>query len=355
MTYRTTIISLMIAAISISAIAQDKKQPRVFKANKAPNKIITTVEERPVPVPVPSSNTMIDWDYVNDLKNEAQSANSDCMAASETLSEQEQLAKKIECNNKNVTHKVNTHNFNNAIQTFPYQRGMVYQVITSVGRTTDIEFQPGEKPRTPVMLGNRNLYDISGAVSGDPKKPIYHLILKPKWENTVTDLKIYTNRRTYYLELVSMPSGKGYLSGVSWSGFAGSDYSVPFDFTGQGSTKPQSNTRIVKEEKVGFSFDPGTANFNYRVLVEEGDSPEWKPKRVIDNGRETYIEFPPGVTNIPAIYIETSEGKGITPQFRPHANGVVVSQLANVIVLRSGAEEDDNLEIVKIINRDHHG
>lgn len=342
------------ALFSLNAYGQDDNPPRVFKANKAPAKFVTKYIEKPVPVPVPSGNQSINWGLVNDIKKgNVDVSAAECDIDTKSLSENEAAAKKIACNNKKVTQRVNPHNFNNAIQTYPYQRGMVYQIITAVGGTTDIEFLPGEVPQD-AQIGNPNLYNVSTAKSGSEDNPVYHIILKPTYENTVTDLKIYTNYRTYFLELISMPYGEGYLSGVNWSGGRGLDNSIPLNFAGSRSSQTR---KVVKtdEKPVGFSFDPGSANFGYQVKLEEGRKPEWMPTRVIDNGRETYIEFPSGITNIPAIYVETAEGKGITPQFRPHANGVVVSQLAEVIVLRSGAEEDDNLKIIKIINRNYHG
>lgn len=342
------------ALLSFSAYAQDDNQPRIFKANKAPAKVITEYIEKPVPVPVPAGNQSINWGLVDDIKNgNVQASTKECDIDTQSLSDNEIAAKKIACNNKRVTQRINPHNFNNAIQTFPYQRGMVYQIITAVGGTTDIEFLPGEIP-TGAQIGNKNLYTTSTAMEGTKENPIYHLILKPNYENTVTDLKIYTNLRTYFIELISMPSGEGYLSGVNWTGGDGMGNSIPLNFAG-GQTQQARKVVKTEEKPVGFSFDPGSANFGYKINVEEGRKPQWMPTRVIDNGRETYIEFPAGITNIPAIYVETAEGKGITPQFRPHANGVVVSQLAEVIVLRSGAEEDDNLKVIKIINRNYHG
>lgn len=351
------LMALSSALLSTAVGAQQEDQPRVFKANRAPSEIVTEWVAKPVPVPVPLGNQSINWDKVNDIKNgDVGKPQANCVIDLDDLSNNERLAKQIKCNNKNVTQEVNPHNFNNAIQSFPYQRGMVYQIITAVGSTTDIEFQPGEKPQG-AQIGNRNLYVISSETSGNPDNPTYHIILKPVYENTVTDLKVYTNYRTYFMELVSMPSGEGYLSGVNWSVGSELGGSVALNYPNTPNMQNSSGREVIKREAkgVGFSFDPGSANFNYGIEIDEGRKPEWMPKRVIDNGRETYIEFPAGVTNVPAIYIETAEGKGITPQFRPHANGVVVSQLAKVIVLRSGAEEDDNLKIIKIINRNYHG
>ena len=76
------------------------------------------------------------------------------------------------------------------------------RVVTAPLRITDIELQVGEKIRE-IQIGDTVRWMISPSISGEAPNEISHIIVKPTDVGLETNLAIFTNKRSYHINLVS--------------------------------------------------------------------------------------------------------------------------------------------------------
>ncbi len=152
---------------------------------------------------------------------------------------------------------------------------------------------------------------------------------------------VITTKHLYYLRIV--PSQDDWYQGVSWSlpsgdlaagDFSGGIYKAPG--SAQQSDSAQSVIGDLKSQAPLFNGDP---NFSYRVVKVVGDAP-FAPAAVWDNGRFTWIQFRPGLRELPAVFSDGPNGLEIV-NYTVHANGtqLLVNRLMDRFVLKLGKEE----------------
>ena len=151
----------------------------------------------------------------------------------------------------------------------------------------------------------------------------------------MTNLVINTDRRTYHLELRS--TEKTYMASVSWQ-------------------YPQDELIALRRQNVAAEaaapVDVGLdlANLNFRYAIE-GDAAPWRPLRAFDDGRKVYIEFPRGVAQgeMPPLFVIGAAGDSQLVNYRVRDNHMIVDRLFAAAELRSGA---DSQKVVRIVRGD---
>ena len=88
-------------------------------------------------------------------------------------------------------------------------------------------------------------------------------------------------------------------------------------------------------------------NFGYRI---SGAKPSWRPFRAFDDGRQTFIEFPPGVAvgEAPPLFVLGQKGAAELVNYRMTGHYYVVDRLFGAAELRLGAKQQ---QIVRITSR----
>ena len=102
----------------------------------------------------------------------------------------------------------------NAIMTYDYAPGALYQVYTAPLRLTGIQLQPGEKILGKPAAGDTIRWVMGIGHSGSGADDQQHLYIKPTRPGLHTTVAINTDRRTYYLELQSFEDT--YMAAVQW-------------------------------------------------------------------------------------------------------------------------------------------
>lgn len=97
---------------------------------------------------------------------------------------------------------------------FQFKTGTSYEVTSSVLHVTDIALEHGEEVVGAPACGDT----IRWVFSVDTKdRTQHHVFVKPTKPGLATNLIIRTNRRTYLLELQSVPSDASYMMTVGWT------------------------------------------------------------------------------------------------------------------------------------------
>lgn len=222
----------------------------------------------------------------------------------------------------------------NAIQVYPYTEGALYRLYASPGQVSDIALQPGET-LVSVSAGDTVRWVVGDTISGTGPNSRAHVLVKPINSDIRTNLMIATDRRTYHLELESVPSG--YMAALSWR--------YPADELAELTSR---NTRAISREagiiERGVSLDG--LNFDYRI---SGDRPNWKPVRVFDDGRQVYIQMPDDIetTDLPPLFVLGGNGDAQLVNYRLRGKYYIVDHLFEAAELRLGEKPQSVVRISK--------
>lgn len=222
----------------------------------------------------------------------------------------------------------------NAVQVYPYLEGAIYRAVTAPERVTDIALQPGEA-LVSVASGDTVRWVIGDTTSGSGAGKRTHVLVKPVGARLSTNLVITTDRRSYHVALASV--ARTAMTALSW-------------------TYPQDALLAVsrpavaepeKREPAHAGPDITQLQFNYLL---SGDRPAWRPLRAFDDGRQTYLEFPPtlAVGEAPPLFLIGPDGEPQLVNYRVNGRFYVVDRLFDLAELRLGTKKQQVVRIRRI-------
>jgi len=217
------------------------------------------------------------------------------------------------------------------------------RIVAAPNRITDIQLEPGEVLRE-VQIGDTVRWIISPSISGDSANMVSHVIITPTDSGLETTLVIFTDRRSYHFNLVS--NKKNYMPIVS------------FKYTGNLKKKwnMYKNYMAKKKEDSKFTTPTGITNienlnFNYRV----SGSASWKPLRVYNNGKKTYISMPSSMKNneAPILMVLDAHSNKQLVNYRLKGSTYIVDKIFNAAVLIVGVGIDQEKVTIERIGTKH--
>jgi type IV secretion system protein VirB9 len=228
--------------------------------------------------------------------------------------------------------------FINAIQQYPWSDGALYQVYAAPGQVTDIALQEGEQlvGPGPVAAGDTVRWIIGDTISGSGPTARVHILVKPTRPDLATNLVINTDRRTYHVELRA--TAATYMASVSWT--------YPQD---QLIALRGANAAAAAIAPVAAGVDVSALSFRYRI---EGDRAPWRPVRAFDDGRQAFIEFPAGISQVemPPLFVTGARGDAELVNYRVQGRYMVVDRLFAAAELRLGDRRTE--QRVRIVRDD---
>lgn len=156
-------------------------------------------------------------------------------------------------------------------------------LLTAPLRLTDIQLQAGEVIKE-VQLGDTVRWQVSPSISGAGETQVSHVIVKPVDTDLETTLDIFTDRRTYHINLKS--TTKKYFPIIS---FAYPD-DLQKSWTSYKETMAQevASKTLIDAKEYGSSSNIDKLDFDYKI----SGSASWKPIRVYNDSEKTYIIMP---------------------------------------------------------------
>jgi type IV secretion system protein VirB9 len=205
-------------------------------------------------------------------------------------------------------------NFTDATQVYDYAPGAIYEVYGAPGFISTVLLEPGEAIVT-VAAGDTTRWMVEQAVGGDVANARAMLLIKPTRANIRTNIVLVTDRRSYAIEAIAT-NGQTYSAQTAWRYRAAAD-----------------------SDLAGAPTALETLNFGYRIRTVRGFNPRWRPVRVFDDGRKTYIEFPPAMatSEAPPLFIIENGEAGLV-NYRVSGGRYVIDRLFDIAELRLGAE-----------------
>lgn len=221
----------------------------------------------------------------------------------------------------------------NAVQVYPYSEGALYRLFSAPERVSDIALQPGET-LTSVAAGDTVRWTVGDTTSGSGEARRTHILVKPFTSGLSTNLVVTTDRRVYHVQLTSTASTA--MTSIRW-------------------TYPQDDLLALAQQNAALEAarpaSSGVAierlNFNYKIT---GDKPAWRPLRAFDDGRQTWIEFPPDIASgeAPPFFVLGDKGAAELVNYRVAGRYYVVDRLFAVAELRLGGKKQNIVRISRV-------
>lgn len=216
-------------------------------------------------------------------------------------------------------------NFTDATHIYDYAPGAIYEVYGAPGFISTVLLEPGETIVT-VAAGDTTRWMVEQAIGGDMVNARAMLLIKPTRANIRTNIVLVTDRRSYAIEAIAT-SGQTYSAQTAWRYPADAEHEL------------SGGPRVLE-----------TLNFAYRIRTVRGFNPRWRPVRVFDDERKTYIEFPPAMatSEAPPLFI-IENGEAVLVNYRVLSGRYVIDRLFDIAELRLGAERP----VIVRISRDN--
>jgi type IV secretion system protein VirB9 len=223
----------------------------------------------------------------------------------------------------------------NAIVQYSYEAGSLYQVFAAPMRITDIALEPGEKILGQPASGDVVRWLLALGKSMDHGVEQWHVYLKPTRPELETNLAINTDRRSYMLELHSYSDT--YMAAVVWR--------YPEDELARLQTAASELATEQKSTAPVVGID--ALNFNYSIQVIQGH-PAWTPLQAFDDGRRTFVRFPPAmlVREAPALFVLRDKETQLV-NYRVKGDTYVIDRLVDSAELRVGQRDQEIVRIVR--------
>ncbi len=210
---------------------------------------------------------------------------------------------------------------------FTYSPDAIYTILAEKGEATHIQLAAGEGVTEKPALGDTYQWRVSGGPTN-----LYVSPLRPGISTTMT---LVTNKRSYEFQLVSSPPGGMFYQKVFFD-YPGVDHAVQLLAQAQ-ATSFVAEKRRLDAQLMDPAADPTSYHYGYTIT---GDAP-FRPVEVLDNGTKTFIHLP-HTQDMPALFLEDSNGKRQLVAYRVHGDFLIVDRIASCFVLQL------NDQVVKI-------
>lgn len=210
-------------------------------------------------------------------------------------------------------------------------------IVAAPMQVCDVELQAGETVHE-IVVGDSSRWMVDSGTVGSGPGTTAHLFIKPVDSGLESSAVITTDRRVYHLRLVSQRSGH-----TPYVGFLYSE-----------SLKQQADWKRAREAKErewnstivdGQNADLSTLNFNYEVKGKAN----WKPERVYDDGRQTFIRLPEkSATNEMPVLLVRKGKQDVLVNYRVKDSAMIVDGLFDRIALIIGVGGDqEKVEVIR--------
>jgi type IV secretion system protein TrbG len=228
---------------------------------------------------------------------------------------------------------------------FTFGAGLATLVCAPL-RICILELQPGERLAGEPQIGDSLRWQITPAAYGTGVDGTPVIVVKPTAPGLDTNLLVTTDRRAYYLRLISKP--EDYVSRVAFE-YPAEDNNRRWQEhmlveRSRQSEKTQLLPALVTAERLNFSYDVRGGNEHIR------------PLRVFDDGEKTYLQMPGEMKNreAPVLLIVGNDGKGEVTNYRVQRQTYIVDRLFDRANLVLGAGKK-NKGLTVEISRSHKG
>lgn len=264
----------------------------------------------------------------------------------------------IQAANRDALRTPNPADYQNAMMSYTFEEGALYEVFTAPLRLTSIQLQRGEVITGKPAAGDTVRWVVGVNQGQNGAAP--HILVKPVQAGLKTSMVVNTNKRTYLLNLSSHP--QTWMAAVRWQ-YPQDDYQRQLAQYNAAKAEREAEIRrrqwiqqqqIAKQQEqqrlAAKAVDLDKLNFAYAIQAPRFGKPAWTPTQVFDDGRKTFIRFPEARqrTEAPALFVLSPQGELQLVNYRVQNDFYVVDRLFNAAELRVGQQRP---RVVRILRR----
>lgn len=205
-------------------------------------------------------------------------------------------------------------------------------IVCAPLRVCMIELQPGERIVGEPHIGDAVRWNISPATYGSADETTSVIILKPQQPGLDTNLLITTDRRAYYVRLIS--KAQEYVARAAFA-YPADDVRKWQQHLIAERAKERETRRSVEMRPAMIAVE--RMNFDYAI---RGAAESLRPLRVFDDGSKTYVQMRPEIQHreAPALVVVGKDGKGEMVNYRVQNQTYIVDRLFDraQLILGSG-------------------
>lgn len=222
---------------------------------------------------------------------------------------------------------------------YAYNQGQQPVISTTPYQQTVISLQPGER-FTNVSTADPQRWSYSVAYSGTGADKRVNVLVTPAVPNISTNMVITTDRRLYDLKLVSTLDNH-YIRDVR--------FWYPEDMVNAWNDIAEQQANGVDVAAVP-NIDLNHLNFDYAISSSGWHGTRWKPTRIFDDGKQTFIQMPSSISSgdLPTLFVMNGQNQELV-NYRYKAPYFVVDKIFQQAALLSGV--GSNQKQVLITNR----
>ncbi len=185
------------------------------------------------------------------------------------------------------------------IRVFAYSPDVVYTLPVTVGMHTHIPLGPDEELIEMPKMGETVQWRVSGNQN--------NLYIKALKSDTRTSMTLVTDKRTYQFELVATTNAAERIQKAYFS-YPDDDERISLSQKARADKKADTTlTEDARKKDLELSSQPISAKSLSFYKVE--GTKEFERMNAYDDGRLTYIRMPPGIQDLPALFMVDTENK----------------------------------------------
>jgi type IV secretion system protein TrbG len=200
-----------------------------------------------------------------------------------------------------------------------------------------LELEAGETLTSAPAIGDSIRWEISPGTSGSGELTQPLILIKPHSSGLDTNLVVMTNKRTYYLRLVSKDTD--YMARVGFT------YKEDEDKRWKAFVSEQEAAKQKREDAQAVPTGAVSIDGLYFGYTIKGTDATIRPVRVMDDGSKTYITMPDAASHqdLPALVIMNPRLKGEKAEeivnYRVKGDTYIVDRLFDHAALILGAKK----------------
>ena len=214
-------------------------------------------------------------------------------------------------------------------------------VVCAPLRVCIIELQSGERVIGEPQIGDAVRWNLAPATYGNGDSATSLVVLKPQNAGLDTNLLITTDRRAYYLRLISKP--EEYVARVA--------FAYPDDDQRKWQIHLAQQQRSQQADRLRDAVSGDIASdkiwLGYKV---KGGNENLRPVRVFDDGSKTFLQMPPAMKNreAPVLVVIGPADKGEMVNYRVKDQTYIVDRVFNRAELVVGTgKKAEKVEIIR--------
>ncbi len=189
--------------------------------------------------------------------------------------------------------------YKNGAIVYQYNENQVFEVYAEPFQLTDIILESGETIiANPLISEDEQVWELTAGVGRNAAtgENIQHLFLKPVLAGLDSTFIVITDKRTYHFRIMSFDDV--HMAMVKFK----------YPKTGTDGWNITTLNTLVSGEMVRAT-EPDLLSFDYKITYNIFKKPDWLPKRIYDDGRQTYITVDESVLHkeLPVLFNENDE------------------------------------------------